>query len=312
MTNLAARAEVIKLARELHTPAEDLAFLLDSDPAAIRRIRHGMHAALDARHRPMFDRLAKVSALVPNSLAVAIATRYYGPVLCGMIASSLSPERAVALIGHVPTDFLADVSVHVDPAAATPIVRAFDSDILVPVMRELLARKDYVTLARFLVAATDRQLLDVVPHIETGEDLLLVAFNAELDSVADRFEVVLADLSDDRIRDIVQAMHDRDRFAEGLTFMQFLTDKTLGRVADATAALGPEILTHLVESCHRENAWAELIPVATAMSADSLDRLLALDTWDEQKLTAVTRAAEAAGHTGELARLLGELEQRGR
>ncbi|QLY28443.1 hypothetical protein [Nocardia huaxiensis] len=214
MTDLAARAEVVKLARELHTSVEELAFLLDGDASAIRRVRRGMHHALDARHRPMFDRVAKVSALVPNSLAVAIATRFYGPMLCGMIATSLSPERAAALIGHVDVNFLAEVSVHVDADAAGPIVREFDSAVLIPVMREMMARKDYVTLARFLVAATDQQLLDVIPHIDTGEDLLMVAFNAELDTVADRFEVVLAGLPDPLIREIVQAMHTHDRFAE--------------------------------------------------------------------------------------------------
>ncbi|MRH90550.1 hypothetical protein GFY24_24425 [Nocardia sp. SYP-A9097] len=123
MTNLAARAEVVKLARELDTAPENLAFLLDSDPTAIRRVRQRMHRSLDAPYRPMFQRLAKVSALVPNSLAIAIATRYFGPMLCGMIASSLTPERAVGLIGHVPVDFLADLAPYVDPDAATPGAR---------------------------------------------------------------------------------------------------------------------------------------------------------------------------------------------
>ncbi|QLY28442.1 hypothetical protein [Nocardia huaxiensis] len=86
--------------------------------------------------------------------------------------------------------------------------------------------------------------------------------------------------------------------------MQFLTTETLGRVADAVAEMGPHVLTHLVDSCHRENAWAELMPMAAAMSADNLRRMADLDIWNADKLTAVTEAAERTGHGDELARLL--------
>lgn len=227
-----------------------------------------------------------------------------------MIASSLSPERARALIGNVPVGFLADLAPYVDPEAAAPIVREFESQVLVPVMRELLRRKDYVTLARFLVAATDRQLLDVVPHIDNAEDLLQVGFNAELDTVADRFEVVLAQLPDDRIRAIVASAHQQDRFAEAFTFLQFVSDTTLARVADATVDMGDEVLAHMVESIHRENAWAEMIPIADVMSPINRQLLFELPVWTDEMLTALTRAAEANGRGEELLDFITEASKR--
>lgn len=300
MTSLASRAEVVKLARELHLAPEDLGFLLDSDPVALRRLRQGMYRALDAPYRPMFERLARVSGLIPNSLAVAIATRFFGPMLCGMVASSLSPDRAVALIGHVPVEFLADLAPYVDPDAAAPIVERFDTDVLVPVLRELLRRKDYVTLARFIVAASDEQLLAVVPYVDSGEDLLMVAFNAELDRVADRFEVVLADLAEDRIRDLLRAGYEKDLFTEALTFLALLDDRSLARVADVAAGMDDEVLAYIVTSTARENAWAELIPVAAAMSPQHLERFLELDVWTEENLTTVAAVAEQDGRFEEL------------
>ncbi|WP_157535159.1 hypothetical protein [Nocardia inohanensis] len=301
---MAARAEVVKLARELHTAPEDLAFLLESDPQALRQVRRGMHKGLDAEHRPMFDRLAKTSALIPNPLAVTIATRFFGPVLCGMIAPSLSPERAQALIGHVPMRFLADLAPHVDPDAATPIIRSLDTEVMVPVMREMLRRKDYVTLARFLVAATDRQLLEVLPHLDSGEDMLLVAFNAELDAVSDRFEVVMAALPEERIREVLLAGYEQDRVVEALTFMQFLSTETLARVGNTLAEMDDEILTHMVETAHRESAWAELIPIATAMSEQNQLRMAELEVWDDEKIEAITRVAEQHGLAGELGKMI--------
>ncbi|MEC3917609.1 hypothetical protein [Nocardia sp. CDC160] len=310
MTSLAARAEVVKLARELQVAPEDLAFLLDSDPVAVRRVRRGIYHALDAPYRPMFDRLARVSGLLPNGVVVAIATRFFGPMLCGMVASSLSPDRAVALIGHVPVEFLADVAPYVDPEAAAPIVQRFDTDVLVPVLREMLRRKDYVTLARFLVATSDAQLLAVLPYVESGEDLLMVAFNAELDRVADRFEPVMAELPEDRIRDVLQVGYDKDLFAEASTFLVLLSDKTLARVADVAAGMDTEVLVHMVNATHRENSWAELVPIAGAMSSESLARFLELDVWNEENLGAIAAAAERDGRFEELLQRVTEATER--
>ncbi|GAB2541048.1 hypothetical protein [Nocardia heshunensis] len=310
MTSLAARAEVVKLARELHIAPADLEFLQQSDPVAIRRVRQGMYRALDAPYRPMFDRLAKVSGLIPNSLAIAIATRFFGPMLCGMVASSLSPERAAALIGHVPLPFLADVAPFVDPEAATPIVQCFGVDVMVPVLREMLRRKDYVTLARFIVAASDAQLRAVLPYVESGEDMLMVAFNAELDAVADRFDLVLLEMPDEGIRGVLRAAHEQNLFAEAITFLAVLGTETLARVADLAAGMGPEVLTHLVSATERENAWADLLPVVGAMSKESLQRLLELDVWTAENFAAIATAAEDSGQFDELSRQIAAASER--
>ncbi|TSD96071.1 hypothetical protein FOS14_17080 [Skermania sp. ID1734] len=288
MTSLAARAEVIKLARELIAEPSDVEFLREAPPEAVREFRRAAAKQLNAPHRQMFRKLALASNLVPNPIAVKIATRYFGPMLCGMVAAELSADRAAKLIGHVPVDFLADTTRYIDPDAATPLIRALNTDIMTPTMMELLRRKDYVTLARFIGAVTDEQLLAVIPLVESGEDLLMTAFNAE---VMDRFEVAMADLPEDRIQSIIQAAVDNDQFAEALTFLQYLSERTLNRVADATAAMGPDVLATMLESAHRENAWAELVPVAAAMSDENLRIQANLDAWDDEKLTAVLQAA---------------------
>ena len=178
MSSLAARSEVVKLARELSVDPEELAFLRDSPTDALRTFRREVVTQLDAPHRHIFKTVAAASAMVPNAISVKIATRYFGPLLCGKVATELSPERASKLIGHVPVDFLADTTSYVDPDAAAPLIRALDTEVMVPTMMELLRRKDYVTLARFLSSVTDEQLLAVVPLVESGEDLLMTGFNA--------------------------------------------------------------------------------------------------------------------------------------
>lgn len=287
MSTLAARAEVIKLARELSVEPEALDFLKEASAEDLRTFRYRMCAELDGKHRPMFAKLAAASKLLPNTLTIKIAMKYFGPMLCGMVASELTADRAATLMNHIPVDFLADATHYVDPIAAEGIIQGLSTEKMVPTMQELLRRKEYVTLARFLGAVTDEQLLTVVPLVQTGEDLLMVGFYAE---VTDRFEVVVRDLPVAQIHAIVQAAVDLDSFAEALTLMLHLTEPTRARVANAAAEMGPDVVTKMIESAHREDAWAELIPVAVSMSDEYLRSTANLDVWDDESLTGVIRA----------------------
>lgn len=306
MTTLAARAEVIKLARELAVEPERLDFLRAASAPDVRRFRKRLSAEMDAPHRPMFRKLAAASKLLPNALTVKIAMRYFGPMLCGMVASELTSDRAAALMNHIPVDFLADGTRYVDPDAAVGIIQGLDTEKMVPTMQELLRRKEYVTLARFLGAVTDEQLLSVVPLVQTGEDLLMVGFYAE---VTDRFETVVAELPEEQIRAIVQAAVDLDAFAEAITLMQHLTEQTRGRVANAAADMGPDVLTSMLESAHQEDAWSELIPVAASLSDEHLRTLMTLQVWDDDTaVRGLFDAAQRNGHTAEIDRVLGLLD----
>jgi hypothetical protein len=77
--------------------------------------------------------------------------------------------------------------------------------------------------------------------------------------------------------------------------MQHLTRETCARVADSAAAMGPEVITKMVESAQREDAWAELIPVTASMSPENIRMVTGLDVWDDEALAGVVRAAERDG-----------------
>ncbi|WP_317743276.1 hypothetical protein [Nocardia seriolae] len=140
----------------------------------------------------------------------------------------------------------------------------------------------------------------MLPYLESGEDMLMVAFNAELDRVSDRIELVLSQASEERIRDVLRVGYEKDLFVEALTFLGLLSDETLTRIAEVAAGMDTEVLAHMVISTQRENAWAELVPVAAAMPAGSLAQFLKLDVWNAENLSAIAAAAERDGRFEEL------------
>ncbi len=238
MTSLAARAEVIKLARTLDVDPKEIDFLRTAPPENIRAFRRATTTALDAPFRTFTSRLAKAGTLLPSAVAAKIATAFFGPMLSGSIVSELPPGKAAALIGHVPLDFLADTAQYLDPDAAAPLVRALDSRTMVPIMQELLRRGDHVTVARFVNAVTDRQLREVIPLVTSGDDLLLTALNVES---GQRLDAILTALPDDRIRDLLRAAQQRDLFGEATPLLAALTPATLARLTDLAAELGPDV-----------------------------------------------------------------------
>lgn len=178
MADLMARLEVIKLARELDTSEEELAFLTASTPEELRELRTVISEAMRARHADLVGRLAGLSRLLPVPLTATIAQGALGPVLSARVAGVLEPRDAARLAAHVDSDFLVQMATHVDPARVAPLVAAMPPAQATDVGRRLLAAGEHVTLARFL-AVVDTDLAMTVVDDATAADLLWVALLAD-------------------------------------------------------------------------------------------------------------------------------------
>lgn len=207
MTHSITESEITKLARELGTDPSELAFLTDSSPEALRTIRYRIAGSLDEPHRPMFRRLARASAIVPVALAATIATRFFGPMLCGAVASELAADRAATMVGHLPMKFVADVTPYINPRTSGALIKGIELSILVPVMKELVQRRDMVTISRLVEAATQPQVQASADLIEDPADLLAVYLFAESNQSLD---AMIAAIDDDRLAAVVAAAQDAD------------------------------------------------------------------------------------------------------
>jgi hypothetical protein len=289
MTSLVTRAEISRLAHDLGADHRELAFLERASSGDLRDFRFALVDQLYGEHAPKLRKIATLSRAMPVSFLVRMATKIVGPELSGMVASELSPERAARLMSATPTDFAADTAAYVNPEAAGPIVRKLEPDVMLPTVVELLRRKDYPTVAKFVSVASDVQLRALVPQVQDGKDLLLAGFHT---SAIDRFEVVVVEMPDDRIRSILTAAVEENLFAEALTLIPQFAPATLGRIGDIAAAMGTDVLVPMVEAAERIGAWSELIPIVAAMSPPQLQRLIGLDIWTDERLTSIITAAD--------------------
>jgi hypothetical protein len=301
MTELAARAEVEKLARELCADPEDLMFLTRAGAHRLAELRSVVSDALFARHEAPLHRVAGLAKVMPVALTAASAESVFGPMLCAKVAGVMETGRAVKLAGHLSPEFLADVAVHLDPRRAGDIVRTLPADLVVAVGRTLLGRGEYLTLGRFLAAAPSdviRSILDIASNLE----VLHVACYAE---ARDKVEAIIADLPDSRLHGIMRAAADTGRLHEGLSLLTSLGETTQVRMGVIAADLGRTVLDAVIREVQRLDVWADLVPVLGVLTDAARREFVNVPaTKEPEVIRAVLVAVRTHGMGGQLLMIL--------
>lgn len=197
----AGRIEVHKLAHELGVEPDSLAYLLPVPAAELATLRHGVSRAIFAANEQRIRPLGALARRVPAALAARVAKAALGPLLSGRVASVMHPRTAVPLAGHLDADFLAQVTLSLDPAASAAIIAELDDDLVVGVGSRLLEAGEYLVLARF-ITVVDAEVVLALAELADGGQLLEVAAYAE---DQDRVAELLGLLPEEKLEEVVAA-----------------------------------------------------------------------------------------------------------
>lgn len=298
--DLAARAELVKLARALGTTHDEIAFTAPLGAIGIRELRERVVGALYDEHRAAFRRVAAITRTLPMSVNVRITLRAFSPLLAARVAGEMSPERAAELANRLPVEYLAEGCVHLDPRRAAPLVGRLDPDRVLAVVAELVDRGDFVTLGRLLDAASEK-LLAHLAATTSDEALLRIGCYAESGTQLTR---AIGVLSPERLRGIVHTAMTgpADLRGAGLTLIGRLTDDRLrGRLAEFAAEASDDVLTAVLHTALDDGAVAELLGAVAAMGEPAQRRVVALPALDNDATR--VRLVDAAADLGLLPRL---------
>ncbi|MEV6769522.1 hypothetical protein AB0N05_12935 [Nocardia sp. NPDC051030] len=264
--HLVAVAETTKLARLLGiSDPTELDFLVDLPPAAIREFRERATDLLFDRDAKRLKGIAAASKLVPVAISSKMAERAFGPVLCAATASAVDPGRAIDIAKSLPSRFLAECSVQLDPRRTAAIIAAVPPKMVEDVARELLARGDHITMGRFVHVVPEPALRAAAP-VMSDVDLLRIGFLLEDKSAIDKVLHIVAD----RVPGVIRAAYVQNMWAEGIDLLDSIAPHNRAWIGDITAGLGDEVLDALIGAVHELDAWATLLPITSAMSHDSL------------------------------------------
>ncbi len=287
--SLDSHAELERLARELEVDPADLAGLHDVGTDGLRRLRHLVSNALHDEHHQAFQRAAQASVLLPVALTAKLSETLIGPYLSSRIAAEMAPDRSIRLARHLSTGFLADVCLSLDPSRVADTVRGLPDDRVVAVGLELLRRKEYVTLGKFVDVVNHSVLAAMAAEVTTGPALVGIAFAIEAHH---RLDDLIGLLDDDRLDLLVATALERDQLLTALALMSHLSPDNRRRAINVDAMARPDVLRDVVAAADAEDLWPVVLPLVALLDDDRLEVLAGLDDLLTPEL--VARLATAA------------------
>lgn len=168
---LEVQAEILKLARLLQREPERLSYLERVPLKDLSALRARITEVLFTAHEAALGRLAAASRLLPAGLVASLGQNTFGPMLSARITGLLEPDRAVEVAARLPTDFLADAAVELDPRRASAVIAGIPPHRISEITSELARRGEYVTMGRFVGHLNDAALTSAL-NVLGDEDLV--------------------------------------------------------------------------------------------------------------------------------------------
>lgn len=249
-----AHAEVLKLARLLDKPAEDLVFLEDVDPAQLRTLRAQVTNLLFDANLGVLQRMAAASKLLPGPVLAKIAERVFGPLLCARMAGLVETSRGVDVAKRLSPVFLADVATRLDPRRARDIITRIPPDLVRSVARELVRREDWLAIGQFVGSLPDAAMRAGLGEIDDGA-LLRIAFM--LDD-KDEVDNVMNLLGPRRLRGLARQAGEQDVWEAAFDLLTHLGETNAGLLATAIGELEPELRAQAAERARAYGIYEQI------------------------------------------------------
>lgn len=275
-TALETRAEVIKLARVLGTPADQLGYLERVGPEDLRALRERATDTLYEKDRERLHKLALASRILPASVASVIARWALGALLSARVTGLLTPAKAVEIAKHLPASFLADIAVELDPRRAREVIERMPARIVGEVAAELTRRGEYVAMGRFVAYLGDEAIVAAMGQIDDA-GLLRIAFVME---GKERLDHVVGLLPEQRLAGVMHAADRGGLWPEALDLLDHMSEARKGALAEIATAQG--LLEGLTQAAYAENLWDIVLPVIPLMTEASRLQLARLRVVQER------------------------------
>lgn len=283
MSELAVRAELLKLARILDTDLASVRFLDDRSPAELRVLRHGITEAMFEKFRGVFSGFARLSGLLPTALSAKISEHVLGPTLSGRIAGEMPPGKAIDLSARLGDTFLADTCLQLDPDRAQAIVAGFPTARAVAITQILLARREYITMGQFVDVLPETTLLAATDAIRDPADLLHISFFVENTDQLDR---VIAYLDEPTREAVIAAAAAHDLWVEVIATLQRIGADSRRAMAALALRQDEATLDSLIRAAAAHDLWPELLGLGRELPRDATERLAAHPAFDEPDIVA--------------------------
>lgn len=264
MSTLQRRAEVKRLARLLNTDEASLDYLDALDVASLKQLRERSTAMLYDADRDALQRIATAARLIPTAVTALIAEKALGPLLCARIAGLLAVDTAIDIAKRLPTAFLAEVCLELDPRRAKAVIDGIPIARVVEVSLELSRRREFITMGRFVDILGMEALVAVMDKLRDNAALLQIAFFAEDRA---RLNRIIEKLPAARFAGIIDAAleNEGELWPEALGLIAELDERWRRQFGEIALTRDAASIAQIIAISDAQNLWPSLLPLADAV-----------------------------------------------
>lgn len=269
MARLAVQAEIIKLARILHVPEQQLAFMQFLEPESLRQFRFAILERLQNQQKKRFRSLAVWVSWLPRWISVFWVKHFLDPFIVAQIAVYLSTESSYRIARHLPAKTIAAIAVHLDPRLARELLGYLTTHQITDISRVLLQQRDFVTMGRFVSMLSDTVLQDVALIVENESDLLEIAFYIESREQIDHLVHVLPRPRIEKALLIIGDPEQRQMWPKVLALMSYISYGLKQELGDLAVQQGEPVINAIIQATQEEQLWEDMLPVVACLSAQA-------------------------------------------
>ena len=310
MTRLASMAEMDKLARLLGVSAEQIAPEMYQLPAVqVREIRRAVSERLFRLDEHVFRRLARIANLLPTWAVLWLAQRRFGPLISARIAGLMTARKAARAAGRMPANFLADVSLELDPRYARDILAQLSATQIVAIVQVLIARGEYMTMGRFVDYLADDTIRAVLNAVPDEEHLVRIAYYMESKN---RIDHVVRMMPIERLRRAILMIlePERDLLLPLMSLVFHVSYGLQQELGELAAEQDEQVLNEIATATQSHQLWGDLLPVVALLSQVSQGKVVNLPILrdDPAVLESVLQSADRDGRWRDVLPLIPYME----
>ncbi len=293
MSALARRAELAKLQYTVHEALPELPALQGMSAAELRILRVALWERWERRERVQIRGLLALARYLPGWLLALFAPWLFGAPVVARLAGELPARQAVAVAMRLSLPMLANVCQFLDPRCARDLIQRLPAARIVQIALELLARRDYATMGRFVDYLSDSTIKAVLEKIYDDEQLLRIAYFMES---ASRLDHIVRLLPAERLQRLILLGRDprRDILIELMSLVVNVSYSLQRELGDLAVEQDEGVLVRIIHEAEAEGLWGDLLPVLGNLSSHSQRKVVNLNILREEPvlLESILRTAE--------------------
>lgn len=232
----APTVQLLKLARTLGVPVEQLAYLGDVPEADLRTFRRQVTDLFVAGQEVGLRRVAQAARLIPAQITAKMVARSRGALLAARMSGVLDPAHAVDVAKRLPVDFLADIAARLDPRHSAAVNSRLPEATAVAIGKELAAREDWITLGDLVASISDT----VARATESALDGVVLVRSAYLVDDATQLARFVNLISPEKLTEMLCATAENDLWSEYRGILDALSESAVEVVRTAAEELPAE------------------------------------------------------------------------